>query len=153
LDGVIVQGEIDVIRRAEEEEERKRKRLLSGSSAENGGGAGSGGDGTGGVQTEGSSSAQGTKGKLELDEAESDAMKPVDETLQPLSALEGKGGDGEEGDGDGDITSGKTPMVNYPVLTGTKGLLIRLTLISPVPSGPLTRINQYEQYLTRCTNN
>jgi serine/threonine-protein kinase SRPK3 len=127
LDGVVVQGEIDVIRRAEEEEERQRKRFLSGSSAEDGGGEGSGGDGAGGVQTEGSSSAQGTKRKLELDEAESDAMKPVDETLQPLSALEGEGGDGEEGDGDGDITMTDAP----PSAASTSGTGQRPTLDAP----------------------
>jgi serine/threonine-protein kinase SRPK3 len=127
LDGVVVQGEIDVIRRAEEEEERQRKRLLSGS-AQGDGGEGSGA-GAGGAETEGSSAAQGTKRKLELDEAESDAMKPVDETLQPLSALEGEGEgeDGDGADGDGDITMTDAP----PSAASTSGTGQRPTLDAP----------------------
>jgi serine/threonine-protein kinase SRPK3 len=61
MDGVLVQGEIDVIRRAEEDEARRRRR------------EGAGVDALGGDMSPNS------KLKAALDQSEADAMKPVDD--------------------------------------------------------------------------
>jgi serine/threonine-protein kinase SRPK3 len=61
LDGVLVQGEIDVIRRAEEDEARRKRREAAGADA-------SGGD-----------VSPNSTLKAALDQSEADAMKPVDD--------------------------------------------------------------------------
>ena len=67
LDGVLVQGEIDVIRRAEEDEARRRRREAAG---------GVGNAGVGGVRGDMSPHS---RLAAALDQSEADAMKPVDD--------------------------------------------------------------------------
>ena len=62
LDGILVQGEIDVIRRAEEDEARKKRREAAGVDAMGGGGM-----------------SPNSALKAALDQSEADAMKPVDD--------------------------------------------------------------------------
>lgn len=62
LDGILVQGEIDVIRRAEEDEARKKRREAAGVDAMGGGGM-----------------SPNSSLKAALDQSEADAMKPVDD--------------------------------------------------------------------------
>jgi serine/threonine-protein kinase SRPK3 len=69
LDGIPVQGEIDVIRRAEEDEARRKRR------------EGAGADGSGGDMSPNSTL------KAALDQSEADAMKPVDD-IAALSDLD-----------------------------------------------------------------
>ncbi|KAI0657078.1 kinase-like domain-containing protein [Cubamyces menziesii] len=77
LDGIVVQGEIDIIRRAEEEERRKRHALEAKENA---------GAGTGAAA--GSSTGAGSSGSahLAVQGSDADAMKPVDDVVVGLDA-------------------------------------------------------------------
>jgi serine/threonine-protein kinase SRPK3 len=63
LDGVLVQGEIDIIRRAEQEEARRKQREAAG----------------GDMSSTGGDMSPNSKLKAILDQSEADTMKPVDD--------------------------------------------------------------------------
>jgi serine/threonine-protein kinase SRPK3 len=89
LDGIVVQGEIDVIRRAEQEEAERLAAQRRASSRDSATGSKS-------RSREKRKRAGGAGAALDVDEV--DAMKPVDAGVE-----DGRGGeDGEEGGGDGE---------------------------------------------------
>ncbi|KAI0806602.1 kinase-like protein [Fomes fomentarius] len=75
LDGIVVQGEIDIIRRAEEEEARRKRQAQEASSAQQG------------HAQDGKENARGEQ-RLAVKDSDVDAMKPVDDVIVGLEDAE-----------------------------------------------------------------
>lgn len=111
LDGVVVQGEIDVIRWAEEDEMRKRGGAGTGAGRGGGVGGGRGGGGGGGGRVEGVKGEHGEQ--LAVRESDEDALKPVDD-VGDGATIGGSGTDDEK-------SSVKGGQQQAPVLSMPKG--------------------------------